>query len=102
MARSLRSIFEDALRIKVKPKDNEYSGISITKDKDDLADKQIRSSGSGSLIDTEAITKFRTLSSDRSERYYEFENLLKDYKWNEQYLTRIDCNLLLRRLKSIT
>lgn len=78
MARSLRSIFEDALRIKVKPKDNEYSGISITKDKDDLADKQIRSSGSGSLIDTEAITKFRTLSSDRSERYYEFENLLKD------------------------
>ena len=31
-----------------------------------------------------------------------FENLLKDYKWNEQYLTRIDCNLLLRRLKSIT
>jgi hypothetical protein len=31
-----------------------------------------------------------------------FENLLKDYKWNEQYLTRIDSNLLLGKLKSIT
>ena len=74
----LKQIFEDAFRIKVRGKDNEYAGVSITKDKDDLANKQIEASGSGSLVDVEAVSRFRTLSSDRKERYYEFENLLKD------------------------
>lgn len=71
-------LLEDALRVKVVPKDNEYNGVDITKDKDDLANKQIAASGRGSIIDTEAIGKFRTLSTDRQERYTEFENLLKD------------------------
>ena len=31
-----------------------------------------------------------------------FENLLKDYKWNESYLQKIDNNFLIRKLKSIT
>lgn len=74
----LRQLFEDAFRIKVKPNDNKYAGVAITKDKDDLATKQIKSAGNGSLIDLDAISKFRTLSSDRQERYTEFENLLKD------------------------
>lgn len=74
----IRQMFEDAFKIKIKPKDNEYAGVSITKDKDDLATKQIDSVGTGSLIDVDAITKFRTLSSDRQERYSEFESLLKD------------------------
>ena len=74
----LKKLFEDALRIKIRPKDNEYTGVSITKDKDDLANKQISNGDSGSLIDVEAISKFRTLSSDRQERYAEFEGLLKD------------------------
>ena len=74
----LRELFEDALRIRVKPKDNEYNGVAITKDKDDLANKQISNASAGSLVDVEAISKFRTLSSDRQERYSEFESLLKD------------------------
>lgn len=74
----IRELFEDALRIKIKPKDNEYAGVAITKDKDDLATKQISNASAGSLVDVEAISKFRTLSSDRQERYSEFESLLKD------------------------
>ena len=76
----IRKLFEDAFRIKVLPKDNEYEGVSITDDKEDLANKQIKSadSDSGSLVDVEAINRFRTLSSDRQERYTQFEDLLKD------------------------
>lgn len=74
----LRELFEDAFRIKIRPKDNDYVGLPITNDSDDIANKQIRNAGTGSLIDVEAISKFRTLSSDRQERYAEFENLLKD------------------------
>ena len=74
----IRKFFEDAFRIKVKANDNKYAGVAITKDKDDLATRQIKQGGSGSLIDLDAITKFRTLSSDRQERYKEYENLLTD------------------------
>jgi hypothetical protein len=74
----LRQLFEDAFRIKIVPKDNEYNGVGITKDRDDLANRQIASAGRGSLIDTEAIGKFRTLSTDRQEKYNEFEMLLQD------------------------
>ena len=74
----IRQLFEDALRIKVIPNDNKYAGVSITDDKDDLATKQIKAADSGSLIDVEAVNKFRTLSSDRQERYSQFEDMLKD------------------------
>lgn len=74
----IRKLFEDAFRIKVLPKDNEYEGVAITDDKEDLANKQIKSADSGSLVDVDAINRFRTLSSDRQERYTQFEDLLKD------------------------
>lgn len=74
----IRKLFEDAFRIKVIPKDNEYEGVAITDDKEDLANKQIKSADSGSLVDVDAINRFRTLSSDRQERYTQFEDLLKD------------------------
>ena len=31
-----------------------------------------------------------------------FENLLKDYKWNDPYLTKLYCNALIKKLKSVT
>lgn len=74
----IRKLFEDAFRVKVIPKDNEYEGVAITDDKEDLANKQIKSADSGSLVDVDAINRFRTLSSDRQERYTQFEDLLKD------------------------
>lgn len=76
----IRTFLEDAFRIKVVPKPSDDIGMNITDAKNDLANKQIHSDigGSGSLIDTEAITKFRTLSSDRQEKYAEFEALLSD------------------------
>lgn len=74
----IASLFEDALRAKITPLDNKYSGVPISKDKEDLTYKQINAGESGSIIDTEAINKFRTLSSDRQERYNQFESLLKD------------------------
>lgn len=74
----MRWLLEDALRIKVTPNDNKLAGVPITDDKDDITHKQIYNSDSGCLVDTDAITKFRTLSSDRQERFNEFEQLLKD------------------------
>ena len=74
----IRELFEDALRIKIIPNDNKYAGVPITDDDKDLANRQIKSAESGSLIDLEAISKFRTLSSDRQERYAQFEDMLKD------------------------
>ena len=71
-------MLEDALRMKVVPNDNKYAGVPITSDADDLANKQIKSADSGSLVDVEAITKFRTLSSDRQEKYAQFEDMMKD------------------------
>lgn len=74
----LRDLLEDALRMKVVPNDNKYAGVPITNDADDLANRQIKSADSGSLVDVEAITKFRTLSSDRQEKYAQFEDMMKD------------------------
>ena len=74
----IRQLFEDALRIKIIPKENQYVGTNITDDRNDLVNKQIKSAEGGSLIDVEAINKFRTLSSDRHERYNQFEDMLKD------------------------
>ena len=74
----LRSLWEDALRMKIIPNDNKYAGVPITDDANDLANRQIKSAESGSLIDVEAISKFRTLSSDRQERYAQFEDMMKD------------------------
>jgi hypothetical protein len=74
----LRELFEDALKIKIRPKNNQYAGVSITSDKEDLANQQIHSTENSSLIDLDAVNKFRTLSADRQERYTEFEGLLKD------------------------
>ena len=53
----LRSLWEDALRMKVIPNDNKYAGVPITDDANDLANRQIKSAESGSLIDVEAISK---------------------------------------------
>lgn len=69
---------EDVLRIKFVKNDKAYAGIPITSDKDDLAQKQIADAENGSLIDTEAIGKFRTLSDDRQERYKAYEEMLAD------------------------
>ena len=74
----IRKLFEDSFRVKLIPKDHEYEGVAITDDKEDLANKQIKSADSGSLVDVDAINRFRTLSSDRQERYTQFEDLLKD------------------------
>lgn len=74
----LRTLFETALRAKIVPLDNKYDGVPISDTRDDLTVKQIASGASGSVIDPEAINKFRTLSSDRNERYTQFEQLLKD------------------------
>lgn len=73
----IRQLFEDAFKIKVRPKDTNI-GLNITSEKDDLVNRQIASGDSSSLLDMDAISKFRTLSSDRQERYSEFENMLND------------------------
>lgn len=69
---------EDVLRIKVKKSNKEYEGVPVTSDKDDLAQRQISMADSGSLIDVEAINKFRSLSSNRQERYKAYEEMLCD------------------------
>ena len=73
----IKSFFEDAFRIKIRPNEKNQS-LPIVKDSEDLTYKQMMKGGSGSLIDTEAISKFRSLSTNRQERYQEFENLLSD------------------------
>ena len=74
----IRQLFEDAFRIKFLPKEDPNRKLKLTSSSDDLANMQIRNPGTGSIIDAEAIYKFRTLSSDRVERYKEFESLLND------------------------
>ena len=73
----LRKLVEDALRIKFVRNDKEFDGIPITKNKEDLAQRQIEQADSGSLLDSEAIQKFRTLSNNRQEKYAEYEESLK-------------------------
>lgn len=75
----IRSFFEDAFRTKILPLGNKYKGMPISDDKDDLTYKQIKEGECGaSILDGQAINKFRTLSSNREERYTQFEALLKD------------------------
>lgn len=74
----LRKLVEDALRIKFVRNDKEFDGIPITKNKEDLAQRQIEQADSGSLLDSEAIQKFRTLSNNRQEKYAEYEEMLSD------------------------
>lgn len=71
-------LFEDKLKVKFIKNDKKYSGIPITDDKDDLVQKQINSVENGSLLDADAISRFRTLSTDRNEKYEIYENMLSD------------------------
>lgn len=74
----IRDLFEDALKIKIVPKEDDFSAIKVTSNREDLTTKQIEDAGNGSLIDMDAINKFRTLSTDRQEKYSDYENLLSD------------------------
>lgn len=74
----IRQFFEDAFRIKAKPLPPIDANLPIAQEKQDITYKQLMQGGSGSLFDAEAISKFRTLSTNRQERYQEFENLLSD------------------------
>ena len=74
----IRSFFEDALRIKFRPNKDPLNSLPIVSDKQDITYKQMMDGDAGSLIDAEAISKFRSLSTNRQERYSEFENLLSD------------------------
>ena len=74
----IRKFFEDAFKIKAKPLPGIDQTLPIAPEKQDITYKQLMDGGSGSLFDAEAISKFRTLSTNRQERYQEFENLLSD------------------------
>ena len=73
-----RKLTEDVLKIKVVKNDNEFEGLPITNDSSDITTQQINDVSGGSVIDSEAIAKFRTLSSDRNEKYNAYENMLTD------------------------
>ena len=74
----LQNLWEDRLKIKFVKNNNKYSGVPITSDAEDITQRQIHDVGGGSLLDAEAISKFRTLSSDRQEKYTAYENMLTD------------------------
>lgn len=73
-----QNLFEDKLKIKFVANDKDNAGIPITDDKNDITQRQIDNVGGGSLFDAEAIATFRTLSSNRKEKYLEYENMLTD------------------------
>ena len=73
-----QTLLEDKLKIKFVKNGKDTVGIPITDDADDITQKQINNVGGGSLFDAEAIATFRTLSSDRKEKYLEYENMLTD------------------------
>lgn len=73
-----KELTEDALRVKFIANDKKFNNVAITKDKDDITYKQILDTQSGSMFDTNAISQFRSLSSDREERYKEYESMLTD------------------------
>lgn len=73
-----RYLTEDVLKIKVVKNNNDFEGIPITSDSMDITQRQIDDVGGGSILDGEAIAKFRTLSSDRGEKYSAYENMLSD------------------------
>lgn len=75
---ALQRLMEDKLKIKFVKNNKEYSGIPITSNNEDITQRQIHNVDGGSLLDGEAIATFRTLSSDRQERYKEYENMLTD------------------------
>lgn len=74
----IQNLFEDKLKIKFVKNNNEFSGVPITSDKEDITYKQINDIGSSSLLDGEAIATFRRLSSNRQEKYTSYENMLTD------------------------
>ena len=74
----LKQIVEDAFKIKIVKNNRNLDGIPITQNKDDLASRQIEHAENGSLLDSEAIQKFRTLSNSRQEKYAEYEEMLSD------------------------
>lgn len=74
----LQNLWEDRLKIKFVKNNNKYSGVPITSDAEDITQRQIQDVDGGSLLDAEAISKFRTLSSDRQEKYTAYENMLTD------------------------
>lgn len=71
-------LLEDRLKIRITGNNKKYAGIPITDDNDDITQVQINNVDNGSLFDTDAIAKFRTLSSDRQEKYAAYENMLSD------------------------
>lgn len=73
-----RYLTEDVLKIKIVKNNNDFEGIPITGDSQDITVQQIEDVDGGSILDGEAIAKFRTLSSDRSEKYVAYENMLND------------------------
>ena len=73
-----RYLTEDVLKIKIVKNNNDFEGIPITGDNQDITVQQIEDVDGGSILDGEAIAKFRTLSSDRSEKYVAYENMLSD------------------------
>lgn len=73
-----QNLFEDKLKLKIIRNSKEYAGLPITSDKEDLTQKQIDNVDGGSLLDSDAINTFRTLSSNRKERYLAYENMLTD------------------------
>ena len=74
----IQNLFEDKLKIKFVKNNNEFTGVPITSDKEDITYKQINDIGSSSLLDGEAIATFRRLSSNRQEKYTSYENMLTD------------------------
>ena len=68
----------DFLKVKFIKNTKDYDGVPITSDKDDITQRQIDDIGNGSILDNEAINKFRTLSSDRKDKYEAYENMLSD------------------------
>ena len=71
-------LWEDSLKVRFVKNSEEYTGIPITDDSEDITQRQINDVDAGNLIDSEAISKFRTLSSDRNEKYAAYEDMLKD------------------------
>lgn len=71
-------LWEDSLKVRFVKNNEEYTGIPITDDSEDITQRQINDVDAGNLIDSEAISKFRTLSSDRNEKYAAYEDMLKD------------------------
>lgn len=73
-----QNFLENGLKIKIVRNNKDFDGIPITKDSEDITQKQIHDVDGGCLLDGEAIAKFRTLSSDRADKYAAYEDMLED------------------------